>query len=44
MLAAANVCGHSSHLTVEDLEIRCLPALRECVADISQSLVWPSWA
>jgi len=39
VLAAANVCGHASHLTVADLEARCLPALRECVARISRSLV-----
>jgi IclR family transcriptional regulator, pca regulon regulatory protein len=39
VLAAANVCGHVSHLTVADLEARCLPALRECVARISRSLV-----
>jgi IclR family transcriptional regulator, pca regulon regulatory protein len=42
VLAAANVCGHSSYLTVGDLETRCLPALRDCVARISRSLVWPS--
>ena len=40
VLAAANVCGHSSHLSLEDLEKRCLPALRECVGRISRSLVW----
>jgi IclR family pca regulon transcriptional regulator len=39
VLAAANVCGHSSHLTVADLEARCLPALRDCVQRISRSLV-----
>ena len=42
VLAAANVCGHSSYLSVDDLETRCLPALRDCVARISRSLVWPS--
>ena len=39
VLAAANVCGHASHLSVDDLETRCLPALRDCVARISRSLV-----
>ena len=39
VLAAANVCGHASHLSVADLEARCLPALRNCVARISRSLV-----
>jgi len=39
VLAAVNVCGHSSYLAVDDLEIRCLPALRDCVARISRSLV-----
>jgi IclR family pca regulon transcriptional regulator len=38
-LAAANVCGHSSHLSTRDLEKRCLPALQDCVARISRSLV-----
>jgi IclR family transcriptional regulator, pca regulon regulatory protein len=42
VLAAANVCGHSSYLTVSDLETRCLPALNDCVARIARSLVWPS--
>ena len=39
VVAAANVCGHSSHLSVADLEKRCLPALRDCVGRISRSLV-----
>ena len=39
VLSAVNVCGHSSHLDVADLETRCLPALRDCVARISRSLV-----
>ena len=39
VLAAANVCGHASHLSVADLETRCLPALRDCVARIARSLV-----
>ena len=39
-LAAVNVCGHASQLTLDDLERRCLPALRECVHRISRSLVW----
>jgi IclR family pca regulon transcriptional regulator len=39
VLAAVNVCGHSSYLGVDDLETRCLPALRDCVARISRSLV-----
>jgi IclR family pca regulon transcriptional regulator len=38
-LAAVNVCGHASQLTLDDLERRCLPALRECVHRISRSLV-----
>lgn len=38
-LAAVNVCGHSSHLTVEDLEKRCLPALHAAVSRISMALV-----
>lgn len=38
-VAAANVCGHSSHLSITDLEKRCLPALQDCVARISRSLV-----
>ena len=42
VLAAANVCGHSSYLSVDDLETRCLPALRDCVARISRSLVGSS--
>jgi IclR family pca regulon transcriptional regulator len=44
VLAAANVCGHSSYLGIEDLERRCLPALQDCVARISRSLVWPAFA
>jgi IclR family transcriptional regulator, pca regulon regulatory protein len=39
MLAAVNVCGHASQLTLDDLERRCLPALRETVSRISQSVV-----
>jgi IclR family transcriptional regulator, pca regulon regulatory protein len=39
VLAAANVCGHSSYLSLADLETRCLPALRDCVARIARSLV-----
>jgi IclR family pca regulon transcriptional regulator len=42
VLAAANVCGHNSYLGLADLEARCLPALRECAARISRSLVWPA--
>jgi IclR family pca regulon transcriptional regulator len=38
-LAAVNVCGHASQLTLDDLERRCLPALRECTHRISRSLV-----
>jgi IclR family transcriptional regulator, pca regulon regulatory protein len=39
-LAAVNVCGHNSQLSVEDLEARCLPRLRDCVTRISSSPVW----
>jgi IclR family pca regulon transcriptional regulator len=39
VLAAVNVCGHASHLGREDLERRCLPALRDCAQRISRSLV-----
>ncbi len=39
VLAAANVCGHSSHLSTADLEKRCLPALQDCVGRIARSLV-----
>jgi IclR family pca regulon transcriptional regulator len=39
VLAAVNVCGHAALLTLDDLERRCLPALRECVHRISRSLV-----
>lgn len=39
VLAAVNVCGHASELTLEDLRRRCLPALQECVHRISRSLV-----
>jgi IclR family pca regulon transcriptional regulator len=39
VLAAVNVCGHVSQLTLDDLERRCLPALRETVNRISRSLV-----
>lgn len=39
VLAAVNVCGHVSHLGVDDLEQRCLPPLRDCVQRIARSLV-----
>ena len=39
VLAAVNVCGHASELTLEDLTCRCLPALQECARRISRSLV-----
>ena len=39
VLAAVNVCGHASHLGTDDLEKRCLPALRDCAQRISRSLV-----
>ena len=39
VLAAVNVCGHASQLALDDLERRCLPALRETVRRISQSVV-----
>jgi IclR family pca regulon transcriptional regulator len=39
VLAAVNVCGHASELTLEDLRRRCVPALQECVHRISRSLV-----
>jgi DNA-binding IclR family transcriptional regulator len=39
LLAAVNVCGHAAQLTLDDLERRCLPALRGCVLRISRSLV-----
>jgi IclR family transcriptional regulator, pca regulon regulatory protein len=39
LLAAVNVCGHISYLTIENLKTRCLPALRECARRISQTLI-----
>ncbi|MGK9264941.1 helix-turn-helix domain-containing protein [Sinorhizobium meliloti] len=38
-LAAVNVCGHPSNLTVTDLEGRCLRALKRTVRLIEQSIV-----
>lgn len=38
-LAAVNVCGHPGNLSLEDLETRCLPALREATRKIAQMLV-----
>lgn len=38
-LAAVNICGHSSHLSMEDLEERCLPALTRTINLIQQTLV-----
>ena len=39
VLAAVNVCGHASQLALDDLERRCLPALRDTVNRISRSVV-----
>lgn len=38
-LAAVNVCGHPSNLTLEDLETRCLTALQAATHELSQVLV-----
>ncbi|MCC2099422.1 MAG: IclR family transcriptional regulator, partial [Hyphomicrobiales bacterium] len=38
-LAAVNVCGHPGNLSLQDLETRCLPALREATRKIAQILV-----
>lgn len=38
-LAAVNVCGHPSNLSLEDLETRCLPALQDTTKNLSQLLV-----
>lgn len=38
-LAAVNVCGHPSNLSLEDLETRCLSALQETTQNLSQLLV-----
>lgn len=38
-LAAVNVCGHPSNLSLEDLETRCLRALKSATAKIAQVLV-----
>lgn len=38
-LAAVNVCGHPSNLTLEDLQSRCLPALQCATDKIAQILV-----
>lgn len=38
-LAAVNVCGHPSNLSLEDLETRCLTALQATTKDLSQLLV-----
>ena len=38
-VAAVNVCGHPSNLSLEALEQRCLPALRKAAEKIAQMLV-----
>lgn len=38
-LAAVNVCGHPGNLSLEDLEIRCLPELQAATRQITQALV-----
>lgn len=38
-LAAVNVCGHPSNLSLEDLKNRCLPALTSATARIAGMLV-----
>lgn len=38
-LAAVNVCGHPGHLSLEDLETRCLPALKAATEELSNAIV-----
>ncbi len=38
-LAAVNVCGHPSNLSLDDLETRCLPALQCATKEIASILV-----
>lgn len=38
-IAAVNVCGHPSNLSLDDLETRCLPPLQAAVRQIAQILV-----
>lgn len=38
-LAAVNVCGHPSNLSIKDLESRCLPALKKATHEIAKILV-----
>jgi len=38
-LAAVNVCGHPGNLSLDDLETRCLMALKAATGKISQVLV-----